>query len=201
VLVDSEPIHVRIESELITELSWPLTPEEVADRFLGRTDLEMHREIEAHVRGELPPGWSARFNERYREAFEAELRPVDGVVEALEAITIPACVASSGTHAALRLSLSLTGLYDRFEGRIFSAADVERGKPAPDLFLYAAERMGAEPAACAVVEDSPLGVEAARAAGMRAFAYTGGLMPAERLAGPATVVFDDMRELPRLLST
>jgi beta-phosphoglucomutase-like phosphatase (HAD superfamily) len=76
---------------------------------------------------------------------------------------------------------------------------VSRGKPAPDLFLHAADRMGADPRACAVVEDSPFGVEAARAAGIRAFAYAGGVVPAERLAGPETVVFEDMRELPRLL--
>jgi len=96
--------------------------------------------------------------------------------------------------------LDLTGLWDRFEGRIFSATEVAHGKPAPDLFLHAAERMGVDPAACAVVEDSRYGVEAARAAGMRAFAYGGGLTPPERLAGPGTVVFDDMRELPGLLS-
>ena len=96
------------------------------------------------------------------------------------------------------LTLSLTGLYERFEGRIFSATEVEHGKPAPDLFLHAAERMGVEPAACAVVEDSPFGVEAALAAGMTVFAYAGGVMPAERLQD-ADVVFDDMRMLPGLL--
>jgi beta-phosphoglucomutase-like phosphatase (HAD superfamily) len=99
----------------------------------------------------------------------------------------------------MRYTLGLTGLYERFEGRIFSASEVARGKPAPDLFLYAAERMGVEPTACAVIEDSRYGIEAARSAGMRAFAYAGGLIPARLLEGPGTVVFDDLRELPRLL--
>jgi HAD superfamily hydrolase (TIGR01509 family) len=128
----------------------------------------------------------------------AELQPVDGIVETLDRIDIPTCVASSGTPEGIEIRLRLTGLWERFEGRIFSAADVEHGKPAPDLFLHAADRMGAEPAACVVVEDSPFGVEAAHAAGMRVFAYFGGIMPAERLR-KADVVFDDMRELPHLL--
>jgi HAD superfamily hydrolase (TIGR01509 family) len=198
VLVDSEPIHVRLESELLSELGWPLTPEEVADRFLGRTAAEMAREIEERI-PDLPPGWEAAFEQRAREAFERDLRAVDGVVEALDRISIPTCVASSGTHEKMRLTLSLTGLWDRFEGRIFSAADVEQGKPAPDLFLHAAKEMGAESVACAVVEDSPFGVQAAHAAGMKAFAYAGGIMPTEKLAS-ADVIFDDMRALPRLLS-
>jgi beta-phosphoglucomutase-like phosphatase (HAD superfamily) len=95
--------------------------------------------------------------------------------------------------------LGLTGLYERFDGRIFSVEDVAAGKPAPDLFLHAAERMAATPARAVVVEDSRSGVQAARAAGMRVLAFAGGLTPAELLEGPDTVLFDDMRELPRLL--
>jgi HAD superfamily hydrolase (TIGR01509 family) len=197
VLVDSEPIHVRLESELLAELGWALTPEEVADRFMGRTEAEMFREVEEHLGG-LPDGWSSPFAERARAAFEAELRPVEGVAEALDRISIPTCVASSGTPGSIETKLRLTGLWERFEGRVFSAADVEHGKPAPDVFLYAAEQMGVEPAACAVVEDSPFGIQAAAAAGMRSFGYAGGIMPAERMRD-ADVVFDDMRELPRLL--
>jgi beta-phosphoglucomutase-like phosphatase (HAD superfamily) len=99
----------------------------------------------------------------------------------------------------MRYTLGKTGLYERFAGRIFSAAEVPRGKPAPDLFLYAAARMGIAPADCAVVEDSAAGVQAARAAGMPVFAYAGGVTPAARLEGPGTIVFRDMRELPGLL--
>jgi beta-phosphoglucomutase-like phosphatase (HAD superfamily) len=121
------------------------------------------------------------------------------VLEALDRIALPSCVASSGTHEHLRYTLSLTGLYERFAGRIFSADDVAAGKPAPDLFLHAASEMTTDPAGCVVVEDSRPGVEAARAAGMRALAFAGGLTPAQLLEGPNTVVFDDMRELPGLL--
>ena len=99
----------------------------------------------------------------------------------------------------LRFKLELTGLYDRFAGRIFSAAEVTNGKPAPDLFLHAAARLGAAPARCVVVEDSRYGVQAARAAEMDVFAYAGGVTPAHVLEGPRTVVFDDMRTLPELL--
>jgi HAD superfamily hydrolase (TIGR01509 family) len=198
VLVDSERIAVRIDTALLAELGWPLSEEEVVERFMGRTTEDMIKTIEAEIDG-LKPGWYAEFDHRYREALEAELEPVDGVVEALDAIAAPTCVASSGTHEKLRLTLGLTGLYPRFEGRIFSAQDVARGKPAPDLFLHAARTLGADPGACAVVEDSRYGVQAARAAGMRVLAYGGGLTPGDQLAGPGTVVFDDMRELPELL--
>ena len=159
----------------------------------------MVSEIEAATGRALEHGWDAEFVPLYRDALAAELQPVDGIVEALDAIAIPSCVASSGTHERLRFTLGLTGLFDRFDGRIFSATEVANGKPAPDLFLHAAATLGADPARCAVVEDSRYGVEAARAAGMHAFAYAGGVTAGDRLAGPGTTVFHDMRELPALL--
>jgi HAD superfamily hydrolase (TIGR01509 family) len=200
VLVDTERIAVRIDVMVLAELGWPMTEAEVVERFMGRSDEEMTAEIEAHLGRRLPASWEAPFRHLYRQAFEAELEPVAGVVEALDAIAIPTCVASSGTHEKIRFTLGLTGLYERFAGRIFSVGDVARGKPAPDLFLHAAGRMGVPPAQCAVVEDSRYGVEAARAAGMRAFGYAGGLAPKGALAGPQTIVFEDMRELPGLLA-
>jgi HAD superfamily hydrolase (TIGR01509 family) len=200
VLVDSEPLAVRVESRYLTELGWPLTEAEILERFTGHTDAYMDAAIEAQLGGRLPPDWKEQFQTRYREAFAAELAPVDGIVEVLDQLTIPACVASSGSHDKLRFTLGHTGLYERFEGRIFSGYEVANGKPAPDLFLHAAARLGAEPARCAVVEDTLPGVQAARAAGMRVFGYASGLTPPERLAGESTVVFEDMRELPRLLT-
>ena len=104
-------------------------------------------------------------------------------------------MASSGTHAKMARTLGLTGLWDRFDGRIFSATEVERGKPAPDLFLFAAAAMGVGRDRCVVVEDSRSGIEAARAAGMRSVGYAGGLTPADWLQGDRTVVIDDMAEL------
>jgi HAD superfamily hydrolase (TIGR01509 family) len=202
VLVDSERIAVRVESRFLTELGWPLSEAEIVERFMGRTDQYMDEAIQAELGDRLPGDWKDQFHRRYREAWAAELAPVDGVLDALDLIerTIRTCVASGGSHDKLRFTLGHTGLYRRFEGRIFSGYEVADGKPAPDLFLHAAARMGVEPARCAVVEDSRFGVMAARAAGMRAFGYAGGLTPPDRLEGPATVVFDDMRDLPGLLA-
>lgn len=199
VLVDSERIGVRIDVVVLARLGWTMTEADVIERFMGRTDEYMTSQIEAHLGRPLPADWEAPFRHLYREAFDAELKPVDGILEALDHIAVETCVASSGTHERMRYTLGLTGLYDRFAGRIFSATDVVHGKPAPDLFLHAASRMGVSPGDCAVIEDSRYGVEAARAAGMRAFGYAGGLTPRHRLEGPDTVVFEDMRELPRLL--
>jgi HAD superfamily hydrolase (TIGR01509 family) len=200
VLVDSERLSVRVEAEYLAELGWPLTEAEIVERFMGQSDEYMDEAIEAQLGSRLPGDWKDQFQRRYREAFAAQLVPVDGVVEALDQITAATCVASSGSHDKLRFTLSHTGLYERFEGRIFSGYEVANNKPAPDLFLHAAARMGAEPARCAVIEDTLYGVMAARAAGMRIFGYAGGLSAPERLEGEATVVFHDMRDLPRLLA-
>ncbi len=200
VLVDSERIAVRVHVALGAELGWPLTEDEVVDRFVGRSHAAIHERIAARLGERTAATWSRRFEQLHREAVDAELAPVEGLPEALDAINLPTCVASSGSHEKMRHTLGRTGLYERFAGRIYSATEVTRGKPAPDLFLHAARQMGVDPAACAVVEDSRPGVHAARAAGMRAFGYAGGLTPAERLEGPDTTVFHDMRKLPSLLT-
>jgi HAD superfamily hydrolase (TIGR01509 family) len=199
VLVDSEPISIRHDVELFAELGVPLSEAEVIERFVGRSKQAIELAIEDMLGHPLADGVFERAERCLWEAWAAELTPVDGIVEALDHITEPACVASSSGHDSLRYKLELTRLYERFEGRIFSATEVANGKPAPDLFLHAAEQMGADPADCVVVEDSRYGVEAARAAGMDAFAYAGGVTAADALAGPRTVVFDDMRRLPQLL--
>ena len=199
VLIDSERLAVRVDVVMLRELGWPMSEAEVVERFVGRSDRDTQAEIETHLGRKLPAGWEEPFKPLYEQAFEAELAPIEGVLGALDAIALPSCVASSGTHDYLRYTLGLTGLFERFEGRIFSVEDVARGKPAPDLFLYAAERMAAQPAGCVVVEDSRSGVEAARAAGMRVLAFAGGLSPSELLEGPNTILFEHMRELPALL--
>ena len=199
VLIDSERLAVRVDVEVLRELGWPLTEEEVIERFVGRSDRDTQAAIEAHLGRKLADDWGDHVQALYREVFADALAPVEGVVDALDRITTPSCVASSGTHEYLRYTLGLTGLYERFVGRIFSVEDVARGKPAPDLFLHAAERMNAEPGRSVVVEDSRSGVEAARAAGMRVLAFAGGLSPAALLEGPGTVLFEDMAELPGLV--
>jgi HAD superfamily hydrolase (TIGR01509 family) len=201
VLVDSERLSVRLDEELLRQLGWELTEAEIVERWVGRTEGAMKAEIQDHLGRDIEADWSA-FAERYDRAFAEQLKPVDGITEAVDAIQAAryaTCVASSGNLAKIRRNLAKTGLLDRFDGRLFSADDVEHGKPAPDLFLHAAQVMGAAPERTAVVEDSAHGVAAGLAAGMTVFAYTGGVTPADRLTGRGVVAFDDMRELPRLL--
>ncbi|MFJ3098687.1 HAD family hydrolase [Streptomyces hydrogenans] len=200
VLVDSERLAVRLQVALGAELGWPITADEVVERFIGRSKESIVGQIAERLGAETAALWWSLLVRHHRDAVDTGLDPVDGLPEALAALTLPTCVASSGSHAKMRHTLGRTGLYAHFEGRIYSASEVSRGKPAPDLFLYAARRMGVDPAACAVVEDSGPGVAAARAAGMRAFGYAGGPTPAARLEGPDTVVFGDMRALPGLLA-
>jgi HAD superfamily hydrolase (TIGR01509 family) len=202
VLVDSERLSIRLDAILLERLGWPMSESEIVERFMGRTDAAIRAEIEAHLGRDIEPEFAA-FGEEYIRLFAAELRPVDGVIEAVDAVQasgFATCVASSGDQAKIRRNLGLTGLADRFGERIFSADDVVHGKPAPDLFLHAAAAMDAAPDRCAVVEDSRHGVAAARAAGMWVFGYAGGVTPAAALEGPTTVVFQDMRDLGRLLS-
>jgi HAD superfamily hydrolase (TIGR01509 family) len=200
VLVDTETAANGILADLITEIGVPTTPEEAISTYMGRSWASCV-EIVTRKLGHPPPD---DFRERYRTAVTAawkrDLQPVPGIVGALDAIELPNCVASSGEHERIRLSLGLTGLLPRFEGRIFSATEVEHGKPAPDLFLHAAARMGFDPAATTVVEDTVPGVQAGRAAGMRVLAFAR-LVAAGDLAAAGGEVFDDMRLLPGLLTT
>jgi len=200
VLVDSERLAVRTEAEILTGLGWPLTESEIVERFVGRSAAYMHQEIEHHLGRTVD--WDAEFEPRYREVFERDLVAVPGVIAALDEITIPTCVASSGSHDKMRFTLGITGLFARFEGRIFSVDQVDHGKPAPDIFLFAAEHQGASPDRCAVIEDSVSGVTAGLAAGMTVFAFAGGVTSAEALSIEDAVVFDKMSDLPAaLLST
>ncbi len=203
VLVDSEPIGCRVLMEILRGYGLALDAASVHRRFVGR-NLPSIIPILAAEEGWIAPD---DFPTRVREATLAALRsegvaPVPGIVTALDAIEgagLATCVASSGRFEKIRTTLGLTGLLPRFEGRLFSAHQVAEGKPAPDLFLYAAASLGAEPADCLVVEDSPPGLEAARAAGMPAVAYAAG--PAERdlLAGLGDWTLGDMAALPALL--
>ncbi len=200
VLVDSERLAVRVEAELISSLGWELTEADILERFVGRSDAYMLGQIEEAL-GRDVPEWGDMYRARLESAFHAELAPVPGIQAALDQLQLPSCVASSGTHEKMQLTLGLTGLFERFEGRIHSATEVARGKPAPDVFLHAAEIYQVDPANCVVVEDSRAGVEAARAAGMRSLGYCGGLTPSDRLAGTSTVVFDDMENLVDLIAS
>jgi HAD superfamily hydrolase (TIGR01509 family) len=201
VLVDSEPLGIEVDLQMLAELGWRLSEAEAIERFVGRSEKHMLAEIERHLGRQLPPGWQREYQQLCRDTFASRLLAVDGILEALDRIEVETCVASSGDHARMRYTLGLTGLYERFEGRIFSATEVAHGKPAPDLFLHAADHMGVAPAACVVVEDSHWGVQAAQAANMRVLAYAGGVTAADALSGPGATVFYDMRDLPGLIAT
>ncbi|MGZ4427130.1 MAG: HAD family hydrolase [Nocardioidaceae bacterium] len=198
VLVDTERLVVGVEARVLTELGWPHTPEQVVARWLGRSS-----EVQlAEIADRLGPEKSRLYDEvttrEAHETFDRELVAVEGVetlLDHLDTVGLRTCVASSGTHERMRRTLGITGLYDRLRGRIFSATEVRHGKPAPDLFLHAATRMGVPAERCVVVEDSVYGVQAAVAAGMQVYGYAGGLTAAHLLAGAGATTVDDLREL------
>ncbi|MEU9988857.1 HAD family hydrolase [Streptomyces sp. NPDC048045] len=201
VLVDSEPISNRILAAQLTELGHPTSYEESIRDYMGSAMHRIHELVLERTGQRLPADFDDVFHARVFAAFERELKPVagvDSVLEKLVADEVAYCVASSGSHDRIRVGHRATGLDRWFAAeRVFSSQDVGRGKPAPDLFLYAAERMGVAPERCLVVEDSPLGVQAAVAAGMDVYGFTA-MTPAERLAGAAQL-FSSMGELADLL--
>lgn len=202
VLVDSEPISNRHLAAYLTELGHPTTYEDSIRDYMGSAMHRVHDLIEERTGRRLPADFDDVFHARVFAAFERELKPVPGVADVLEKLAadgVPYCVASSGSHERIRVGHRAAGLDRWFDDeRIFSSQDVGRGKPAPDLFLHAATRRGVPAERCVVVEDSPLGVQAAVAAGMDVYGFTA-MTPAEKLVG-ATGLFDDMRELVALVS-
>lgn len=198
VLVDTELVGNGVLAGLIAELGIPTTREQAIETYMGRSMAACLAMLEEQLGRPPPADFAARYRERTEAAWRRELTAVPGVVEALDAIELPACVASSGEHTRMELTLGLTGLLPRFEGRIFSATEVAHGKPAPDLFLHAATSMGFDPATTVVVEDTVPGVRAGRAAGMRVLAFAR-LVAADDLTAAGGEPFDDMRLLPALL--
>lgn len=172
VLIDSEVLACSTAVKTMGQFGLAITLEEYLG-FVGRSARDIGAVLEARF-GPLPVELAATGRARLFERFEAELQPMPGVREAVAGLSVPACVASSSDHDRLRLTLTLTGLHGLFAPAIFSATEVSRGKPAPDLFLHAAARMGVTPAACLVIEDSPAGIAAAVAAGMWAVGFVGG---------------------------
>jgi HAD superfamily hydrolase (TIGR01509 family) len=206
VLIDSEAIACRTDSACLAEIGIAMSAEDIMERYVGISTETMLADI-AQCQGKpLPADFPQTLRERIAAAFETELRPIEGVEPVLRALPFRRCVASSSAPARLQHSLSLTGLLHCFQPHIFSATQVARGKPAPDLFLFAAASMQAAPDRCVVTEDSEAGVRAAVAAGMQVIGFTGGghCRPghAERLhAAGAGSICDAMRRLPGLLAS
>lgn len=200
VLVDSEKIGVHIDRNVLAEVGIDFTVEEVVATFMGKSDRYFIETVESMIGKPVPNNWLEEISRRYQEAFENELTPVPGIVAALNELELPHCVASSGSHEKMRFTLGKTGLLDRFENKLFSSTQVDRGKPHPDLFLFAAKQMGWDPQRCLVVEDSHAGVEAGLAAGMKVAAYAGGFLKHDDRKHENLVVIQEMAELKRITS-
>ncbi|CAM5666564.1 HAD family hydrolase [Streptomyces avidinii] len=201
VLVDSEPLANSILAGYLTELGHPTTYEESVRDYMGSAVHRVHDLVVERTGQQLPADFDETLHARTVAAFEQELKPVPGVEELLGALTaqgVGYCLVSSGSHERIRAGHRVAGLDGWFEEEwIFSAQDVGQGKPAPDLYVHAARQMGVEPARCVVIEDSPLGVRSAVAAGMDVYAFTA-MLPADQLPG-ATGHFGDMKQLTGLL--
>jgi HAD superfamily hydrolase (TIGR01509 family) len=206
VLVDSEPLAMRVLLEGIAVRGVAIDEALAYERLLGRNLASVIETLKSEFGVALEADALDAMRLRLYALFRAELQAISGIAEAIEAIALPVCVASSSQMERIRLSLEVTGLAPVFGERIFSASMVANGKPAPDLFLLAASRMHVAPERCIVVEDSPAGVEAGHRAGMRVFAFTGashaqGSAHRDRLAALAPeAIFDDMAQLPALVA-
>ena len=175
VLVDSEALACRVDlEELTADGITTLSLEEIIRRFSGVPQMEMVREIERETGLKVRPDFASRVQLRVEELMRASLQAMPGADTALAEMRLSKCVASSSAPSKLDLALTVSGLKRYFEPHIFSAHAVDRGKPAPDLFLHAAERMGIAPSCCCVVEDSVAGVSAGIAAGMKVIGFVGG---------------------------
>jgi HAD superfamily hydrolase (TIGR01509 family) len=200
VLIDSEPIANEVFAQQLATVGITMTPDEVMRTFVGRS-----RDTCIAMAGErrgapLPEDFAHAWDEAFHDRLEREVRPVEGIPELLRALPVPYCVASNGEPRHMELGLRAAGLLPLFEGRMFSAKLVAHPKPAPDVYLHAAKAMGVAPARCAVVEDTPTGVRAGVAAGMRVFGYVGGPQSTSaELRALGAVPFARMRELPALL--
>jgi HAD superfamily hydrolase (TIGR01509 family) len=201
VLVDSEPIANRVLAEQLDAAGLRLSVDEVMARFVGRTRagcLSLATEL---LGRELPAGFAQSWDTALFDALGREVVAIEGIAELLRRLDLPYCVASNSTPERMRVSLKASGLLPFFEGRMFTASEVARAKPAPDLFLHAAKSMNAAPSRCAVIEDTATGVQAAAAAGMTVFAYVGsGFVRAETMRSHGAIPFAAMGDLADLLT-
>lgn len=199
VLVDSERLSHQVLVDMLAERGVAITFDDAVQRFIGLSIAGGIGALRGLLGGQVPEGFLPEMGRRTRAAFQAGLTVVPGIEAVLDALALPFCVASNGNHAKVNFTLGHTGLLPRFAGRIFTADDVARPKPAPDLFLHAAHCLGVAPGRTTVVEDTPTGIMAAKAAGMRAIGYAG-MTPAARLqAAGADVVLGHMADLQALL--
>ena len=203
VLVDTEPVSNAVMSAALAHYGIAISADDCRQRFVGRTIEAVQAAVEAEIGRSLDADWPDRVRRQTEAAFDRGVQPIAGIEAAIAAVKgahLPYCVASSGKFSKMRKSLGTARLLPHFEDVLFSAEQVQRGKPSPDLFLFAAERMGADPAACVVIEDSVPGVQAGLAAGMRVLAFAGDPMSVKAgLLEAGTESFSHMNDLPPLL--
>ncbi|MBN9046655.1 MAG: HAD family phosphatase [Rhizobiales bacterium] len=210
VLVDSEIIAAEVESALLTEAGYPISVEEMGERFAGLTWHDILLSVEREAGIPLSATLFDKSEKILDERLANEVQALDGAAEAISKLKLPKCICSNSSSARLETMLKRVELYDFFAPNIFSAKEVgtKKTKPAPDVFLYAAQKMGVDPADAVVIEDSGHGVQAARAAGMRVIGFTGAAHSypghADRLteAGAETVIrrFSDLPGMIEALS-
>lgn len=203
VLVDSEMLSASVLMGMMAEVGLPITPEIFRRDFLGRSFASAAKRTEERFGRPMPDDFQLQYRERLLARMSEELQPMGGVRALLDKLRNPYCLATSSSPPRLELSLRVTGLAPYFQGRAFTASEVKNGKPAPDLCLYAAAKMGVAPEACLVIEDSEMGVRAARAAGMKVWHFTGGAHVKQGYRLPGDLLPDrvvaDMAELSRAL--
>ncbi len=199
VVVDSERIMHEVFGAFVRSLGADIDAVRMNELFLGRRLADCMAIVEGITGRPAPAGALDRYKEKRDRTLREQVRAIEGVRDVLEGLTVPFCIASSGDHAKMRTTLGATGLLPLFEGRLTSGTEVARGKPHPDVFLLAAERMGVAPERAAVIEDSVNGVLAGCAAGMTVFGFAGLVAAADLAAAGAARTFAHMRELPPLL--
>ncbi|MEZ5039462.1 MAG: HAD-IA family hydrolase [Saprospiraceae bacterium] len=198
VLVDSETLSSQIFAEEATKLGWKLTTEEVLHRFAGGKFAAVLAEFEANIQQAIPPDFERHLRQRTYAAFRESLQPIPSIKAVIEQLQHPFCVASNGPRAKIELNLGITGLLPYFEGRIFSAYELNIWKPDPAFYLTVAQQLGYAPEDCLVIEDSLAGLRSAKAAGIEVWVYAKAT-PDERILAEEVRVFRDMGELPRML--
>jgi HAD superfamily hydrolase (TIGR01509 family) len=203
VLIDSEIISARMLISELAALGVTIDLDYVARYFLGRSYPTVMKQIRLEFGLDLPEDFEARYRERLLAVFETDLRVMPGVSDVIAQLGVPWCVATSSSPQRAQRSLEIAGLAEQARGRIFTASEVTQGKPAPDLFLHAARRMGADPERCVVIEDSLTGIRAGLAAGMTVWRFTGGshlrgrplVRPADAMAQQEFASYDEFFHL------
>lgn len=195
VLVDSELISNTVFMNILNELGLNLTLEIMYEKFVGHSSSQCMKIVEEMLGVAPPPNIEARYKQEINQALKAHVTPVSGIIEVLNKLTIAYCVASSGTHEKMNTTLGATDLLKYFKGNMFSTTEVGRGKPYPDIYLYAAENMGVDPQRCLVIEDTPLGVQGGVSAGMTVFGYADLMPPQRLLEAGAQLTFNNMNAL------